>query len=225
MNKFKGGGSQKGGFGGKRTFGGSTFKSDRGDKRRGGNSFGGGRDRGGHSGKPEMFSTTCSMCKKPCEVPFRPSGDKPVYCSACFTKRDTDGSNDSRGGHRGKSNRSATRPERPDYTKLPRDQRPPRHVKREVPTENELDEIKQKLATIESRLNRILDIINPPTVPKKAVETEKSVEKATKKVAKKTVAKKAVAKKTAVKKTAAKKKVATKTVKKATKTVAKKTKK
>ena len=28
----------------------------------------------------------CSDCKKECEVPFRPTGDRPVYCKECFGK-------------------------------------------------------------------------------------------------------------------------------------------
>lgn len=31
-----------------------------------------------------MFQATCADCGKKCEVPFRPTGDRPVYCSACF---------------------------------------------------------------------------------------------------------------------------------------------
>lgn len=29
----------------------------------------------------------CSDCNKECEVPFKPSGDRPVYCKECFSKR------------------------------------------------------------------------------------------------------------------------------------------
>lgn len=29
----------------------------------------------------------CSDCSKECEVPFKPSGDRPVYCKECFAKR------------------------------------------------------------------------------------------------------------------------------------------
>ena len=29
----------------------------------------------------------CADCKKECEVPFRPTGDRPVYCKECFSKR------------------------------------------------------------------------------------------------------------------------------------------
>lgn len=37
----------------------------------------------------------CSDCKKECEVPFKPSGGRPVYCKECFSKR-KDGSFDKR---------------------------------------------------------------------------------------------------------------------------------
>ena len=43
---------------------------------------------GGNFGGPkEMFKTTCAECHKECEVPFKPSGDRPVYCKECFSKR------------------------------------------------------------------------------------------------------------------------------------------
>jgi CxxC-x17-CxxC domain-containing protein len=32
----------------------------------------------------EMHEVTCSKCGKQCEVPFKPTGDKPVFCSDCF---------------------------------------------------------------------------------------------------------------------------------------------
>jgi CxxC-x17-CxxC domain-containing protein len=31
-----------------------------------------------------MFKAVCSECGADCEVPFKPSGDKPVLCSQCF---------------------------------------------------------------------------------------------------------------------------------------------
>ena len=45
---------------------------------------------GGYSsdrGQREMHTTTCSSCGNPAQVPFVPSGDKPVYCSDCFQSR------------------------------------------------------------------------------------------------------------------------------------------
>ena len=29
----------------------------------------------------------CAECKAECEVPFKPTGDRPVYCKECFAKR------------------------------------------------------------------------------------------------------------------------------------------
>jgi len=34
----------------------------------------------------EMHEATCSGCNKQCEVPFKPNGRKPVFCSDCFRK-------------------------------------------------------------------------------------------------------------------------------------------
>jgi CxxC-x17-CxxC domain-containing protein len=61
-------------------------KAQRGDF--GGGAHTGGGSRGGYSSGPrEMFSATCSSCGREAQVPFRPSGTKPVYCSDCFTAR------------------------------------------------------------------------------------------------------------------------------------------
>jgi len=45
--------------------------------------------RGGFGGgfQREMHKAVCSDCGKECEVPFKPSGDRPVYCRDCFRKR------------------------------------------------------------------------------------------------------------------------------------------
>ena len=48
---------------------------------------GGGRSGGYERAAREMFSATCSSCGQEARVPFQPSGDKPVYCSACFQER------------------------------------------------------------------------------------------------------------------------------------------
>lgn len=50
-------------------------------QRRSSQGFGGGRR---SSGPREMFTATCSACGQSCQVPFQPSGEKPVYCSDCF---------------------------------------------------------------------------------------------------------------------------------------------
>ena len=38
-------------------------------------------------GPREMHKAVCDECKKDCEVPFKPTGDKPVYCKECHAKR------------------------------------------------------------------------------------------------------------------------------------------
>ena len=50
-----------------------------------------------NSSRPEMHHATCADCGNDCQVPFRPTGDKPVYCSDCFGR-----------------NRGESRPQRPD---------------------------------------------------------------------------------------------------------------
>jgi len=35
----------------------------------------------------EMHKTTCSECGKECEVPFKPTEGKPVYCKECYSKK------------------------------------------------------------------------------------------------------------------------------------------
>ncbi len=92
---------RSGGFGGGSRFGGDRGGFGGGD--RGG--FGGGRDRGfggdrgGYGGdrggfrggyeEKRLFKATCDKCHNECEVPFRPTGEKPVYCRDCFKKSDT----------------------------------------------------------------------------------------------------------------------------------------
>lgn len=36
--------------------------------------------------RPAMHHATCDECGNDCEVPFRPNGDKPVFCNQCFKK-------------------------------------------------------------------------------------------------------------------------------------------
>lgn len=62
-------------------------KENAGPKRFGGR--GGRRDSGRFgSGDRQMHKAVCDKCGKNCEVPFRPTGDKPIYCSECFGKTD-----------------------------------------------------------------------------------------------------------------------------------------
>jgi|TARA_Y100000310_G_scaffold339842_1_gene433778 CxxC-x17-CxxC domain-containing protein len=42
--------------------------------------------RGGF-GDREMHKATCSECNEECEVPFKPTEGKPVYCKECYRKK------------------------------------------------------------------------------------------------------------------------------------------
>lgn len=54
----------------------------------------GGRSHG-RSGDRQMHTAVCDKCGGKAEVPFKPTGDKPIYCSNCFK------SDRSRGRHGG----------------------------------------------------------------------------------------------------------------------------
>jgi len=38
-------------------------------------------------GPKTMHKATCSECKNECEVPFKPTEGKSVYCKECYMKR------------------------------------------------------------------------------------------------------------------------------------------
>ena len=54
------------------------------DKPRHGGSNRGFRD---NFGPRTMHKAVCSECKKECEVPFKPTEGKDVFCKECFAKR------------------------------------------------------------------------------------------------------------------------------------------
>jgi len=142
------------------------FKKFGGNKGRGGDTFH--RGPGGRPGlggtQREMFKATCAECGKPCEVPFRPSGDRPVYCKDCFQAmggpagqdRDDRGGRDSRGpahnfhpsNNLGTSGKRDFTP-RPSYT-------PPMQGGGE---DKRLDDLKIQMTTAISKLDKIINLI------------------------------------------------------------------
>lgn len=176
MNDFKkfggrGGGhfdkpgeGRRGGFGGGRPSFGGGRPSFGGGKRFGGKpSFGGGRGGfggGRDGGDREMFDTTCADCGKPCQVPFRPNGEKPVFCNDCFaSKRGADEAprrferRDDRGGDR-------------------RDERPaPREEKRDT----RIDDLAAQVRELHSKLDAlvmIMDVKRVESAPAPKVSAE-----------------------------------------------------
>ncbi len=61
-------------------------------------------DRRSDRGSVEMHSAVCDKCRKDCEVPFRPTSGKPIYCKNCFESN--------RGSDSGYERRSFDRPSR-----------------------------------------------------------------------------------------------------------------
>jgi CxxC-x17-CxxC domain-containing protein len=51
----------------------------------GGGGYGGGG--GGMGGPREFHEAVCAACGKTARVPFKPRGDRPVYCSDCFEQQ------------------------------------------------------------------------------------------------------------------------------------------
>ncbi len=145
--------------------GGRSF--DRGGNR-GGGSFGGGsrggyNDRGGSrsggfGGDREMFQATCDSCGKSCELPFKPNGSKPVYCSDCFKKQDSGSDRRSGGFDRGGDRRSDSRPSR-DFS-APRPSNGP------------------DLSGLNAKLDKIIELLSansPKSTPKQKKEVIKEV--------------------------------------------------
>ncbi len=162
----------------------------------------GGRD----EGPKEMFPTKCSECGRACEVPFRPNGEKPVFCNDCFSAQ-----------KESMSGNFAPKP-RFDKPRFDRNDRPQRDFGSSAPVVDErnnrrIDELKAQVAGLSAQMKEVLAIIrNKPVVAAAApVVKTKEVAPVVKKVAEKAakvakVAPKKAAKAPAKKKSAAKKK-------------------
>ncbi len=171
---------------------------------------GGGGFRGGGGGRPSfqkkswggdrdretvMHKATCDECQKTCEVPFRPTGDKPVYCSDCFRgKRDE-------GGDRGGSKSFNDRGPRKNF-----DDRAPRQDYNAKPAFGGNDDVKKQLAEVNVKLDRLIKSIEGMTQTKSVVQAPAPKAEVKSTGTLKTVVKKAVASKAPAKKAVGKKK-------------------
>ena len=66
----------------------------------GGYSSGGGGGYGSGQ-RREMFPAVCAQCGKETQVPFQPRGDRPVYCSDCYSAQRGSSGYGSGGGYGG----------------------------------------------------------------------------------------------------------------------------
>ena len=154
-----------------------------GDYNRGGDRGGFRDSRGGGSrfGDREvvMHDAVCDDCKKDCQIPFKPSSDKPVYCKDCFNKRG------------GPARRDDSAPRR-DFNARPQNDfnSAPARV-------GGNDDIKKQLESMNVKLDRLISAIEgkvkPVSTPVVKTEEKKVVEKTSEKA--KAPAKKKVSKK------------------------------
>ena len=141
---------------------------------RGGNSggrpsFGGKKSFGGARGGDRdvvMHKATCSECGKTCEVPFKPTGDKPVFCKDCFNaKRDEQGGAPrrdfgDRAPRKSFGDKPSFRSERPAYQPAPNN-----------------DDLKRQLADIGSKLERLITSVEKLSGDKAAAVQKEEVSK------------------------------------------------
>lgn len=213
MGNFNRGGSG-GGFGGKKRF----------DNDRGG-------FRGDRSERPEMHQATCAECGKECSVPFRPTGNKPVYCSNCFGQKEGGSNNrfERRGSDRpsfaekqmfeatcDKCHKQCEVPFRPSPDKpvfcndcFTKEDRIDRSTNKGNASGS--DQYKKQFEMLNAKLDDIMKILSPNTFVEKKVKEEKPLLKEVKKIEekksdKKVLVKKVSAPKKAVKKVVVKKK-------------------
>ena len=170
-----------------------------------------GNDRGGDV---PMHKATCSECGRACEVPFRPTGEKPVFCRDCFASKREGGDRAPRPDF---NNRGPKRDfgEKPNLSFAPRTDFKPAPANDE--TKKQLADIGYKLERLLASMDRLIDVTRkeapvaksaPAPVVAQKIEVAKTPVKTVAKVAAKTVATvaKVVPKKVEEKKVVAKKK-------------------
>lgn len=127
--------------------------------------FGGKRSGGFGRPQGQMHKATCATCGQACEVPFRPSGERPVYCRNCFS-----------GQAQPPSGQRREYPKRPFPSGIMSQPQTP---------DPRIDDVLRQLVKVQDKLERILlslavakaqATIEPATV---AVKPKKSVRKTT----------------------------------------------
>lgn len=110
------------------------------------------RNEGGRDGEQkEMFDATCTSCGRACQVPFRPSGDRPIFCKDCFSKendRRGEGPNDSRGRQDSAPRTSVIRRD-DSFSQRPA---PQSHDPR-------IDDLKRDIAYAHSKLDKLVELV------------------------------------------------------------------
>ena len=130
-----------------------------GDNKEGGR-FDDRRPRFGTGRPPQLFPAICSECGKACQLPFRPNGQKPVYCNDCFSR-----------------NKAKAPAAAGNFT--PKTFQPAPASNSQPARDNRIDEIKKQLDAVQSKLDSILQAVSTPkrTEPKKKAAPKKKAGK------------------------------------------------
>ena len=147
-------------------------------------------------GNRPMFKAICAECGNVCEMPFEPTGERPIYCNTCFKNKRGDSHQREERRKQGfeavcdKCGNRCEVPFRPTSGK-------PVFCKNcfkkgDSPSHQGGGEMKAQMASINSKLERILKILSPAVIEPKVEKKEgKEASVATpKKAAKKKTAKK-----------------------------------
>jgi len=161
---------------------------------------------GGNRERPQMYDAVCDECGKRCEVPFKPSNDKPIYCSECYSERGgKEGSGRSerrdsgrdrggrdrggrdRGGDRGRDRvmHDAICDKCGKKFQLPFRPTGERDVFCEdcykgdgnAPTKKETNQYKEQFDALNVKLDKLIDLLSPTIVKKEIKEEPKKEEK------------------------------------------------
>ena len=135
---------------------GGKFAGERGRTSAGGAGHGFAKSGDTFGKRMELFDAVCSKCKKDCKVPFRPTGDKPVYCRDCFSGQGQIPGRNSNGKDQVVISKG-------DFYKEARPSREYQPLQMRTPREDGVDGLKRQLIVIESKVNRILEIVSKKT--------------------------------------------------------------
>jgi len=92
-----------------------------------------------------MHDAVCDECGRDCQVPFKPSGDKPIYCSDCFEKKG--GKDSGRSSRRGSQRRSF-------------DSRDSRRSSRSGTGDRSTLQLVEKIETLNTKLDTIISLLS-----------------------------------------------------------------
>lgn len=105
------------------------WKSDRKGGFKGGKKFG---------PRPTLYRATCDQCRSACEVPFQPTGQRPVYCRDCFVSNDKES----------QFKRPSFLDKKPSFNSTPR------------PSSSNNDEVVRQLKALNNKMDQLLEALS-----------------------------------------------------------------